>query len=239
MNYTSGAPRIANPTVCPAPKSSYDVEELLALYKDGVASDALLPEPGTGRINVAALQAHVNALTAAGIIKARPSQQVGTDTETVMRNLVNNDLLMYGNLQKEYCYYEQRYKYAFKEFLKLATSRNPTDNRKAQVMIENAKRLNVRLNSVLEVMNYLAAARVPIVDANKNDINIRNAAINEKLARARSGYEILNRDNAIILAQKEMVRYTEEKNNYNTHQIAAWAAANIIALGVIFYVYRS
>lgn len=239
MNYTSGAPRIANPTVCPAPKSSYDVEELLALYKDGVASDALLPEPGTGRINVAALQAHVNALTAAGIIKARPSQQVGTDTETVMRNLVDNDLLMYDNLKKEYCYYEQRYKYAFKEFLKLATSRNPTDNRAAQVMIENAKRLNVRLNSVLEVMNFLAAARVPIVDSNKNDINIRNAAINEKLARARSGYEILNRDNAIILAQKEMVRYTEEKNNYNTHQIAAWAAANIIALGVIFYVYRS
>jgi hypothetical protein len=55
----------------------------------------------------------------------------------------------------------------------------------------------------------------------------------------RKGYGILNRDNAAILAQKEMVRYTEEKNAYNTNQIAVWAAANVVALGVIFYVYRS
>lgn len=239
MNYTTGAPRVANPTVCPAPKATYAVEELMALYKDGVASDALLPERATGRVNVAALQAHVNALTAAGIIKARPSQTVGTDTETVMRKLVDDDAALYGNLQKEYCYYEQRYKYAFKQFLKLATSRNPTDNRAAQVMIENAKRLNIRLNSVLEVMNYMAAARVPIVDSNKTDINVRNEEINTKLARLRGGYDMLNRDNAAILAQKEMVRYTEEKNNYNRNQIAVWAAANIVALGVIFYVYRA
>lgn len=239
MNYTSGAPRVSNPTVCSAPKSTYAVEELMALYRNGVASDSLLPEAGTGRINVSALQAHVNALTAAGIIKPRPTQTVGRETETNMRRLVDDDAALYANLQKEYCYYEQRYKYAFKQFLKLATSRNPTDNRAAQVMIENAKRLNIRLNSVLEVMNYLAAARVPVVDSNKSDINVRNAAINEKLARVRGGYDTLNRDNAIILAQKEMVRYTEEKNNYNTNQIAVWAAANIVALGVIFYVYRS
>jgi hypothetical protein len=156
-----------------------------------------------------------------------------------MRKLVDDDAALYGNLQKEYCYYEQRYKYAFKQFLKLATSRNPTDNRAAQVMIENAKRLNIRLNSVLEVMNYMAAARVPIVDSNKTDINVRNEEINTKLARLRGGYDMLNRDNAAILAQKEMVRYTEEKNNYNRNQIAVWAAANIVALGVIFYVYRA
>jgi hypothetical protein len=211
----------------------------MMLFKDGVSSDSLLPEAGTGRIPIGALQAHVNALTAAGIIKARPTQTVGRETETNMRRLVDDDATMYANLQKEYCFYEQRYKFAFKQFLKLATSRNAADNRAAQVMLENAKRLNLRLNSVLEVMNYLAAARVPTVESNKADINSRNAAINEKLARVRKGYGILNRDNAAILAQKEMVRYTEEKNNYNTNQIALWAAANVVALGVIFYVYRA
>ena len=238
MNYTGNNTRVANPTVCAAPKSSYTVEELMTLYSGGVASDSLLPEPQTGRVNVSALQAHVNALTSAGIIKPRPSQSVGSDNETMMRKLVDNDTALYAKLQEEYCYYEQRYKYAFKQFLKLATSRNPTDNRQAQVSIENAKRLNIRLNGVLEVMNYLAAARVPIVDSNKNDINVRNSAINEKLARTRNSFNMLNRDNAVILAQKEMVRYTEEKNNYNSTQIAVWAAANIVALGVIFYVYR-
>lgn len=239
MEYTSAAPRVGNPTVCPAPKSVYTPGELMMLFKDGVSSDSLLPEAGTGRVSVSALQAHVNALTAAGIIKARPTQVVGTERETNMRRLVDDDAALYASLQKEYCFYEQRYKYAFKKFLQLATSRNAAENREAQVMIENAKRLNLRLNSVLEVMNYLASARVPTVDSNKIDINERNAAINEKMDRVRKGYSVLNRDNAVILAQKEMVRYTEEKNNYNTHQIAAWLGANVIALGVIFYVYRS
>ena len=239
MSYTSAAPRVGNPTVCPAPKSSYTITELMMLYKDGVSSDRLLPEAGTGRIPIGALQAHVNALTAAGIIKARPTQAVGKETETNMRRLVDNDAAMYASLQNEYCFYEQRYKFAFKEFLKLATSRNPADNREAEVMLMNAKRLNLRLNSVLEVMNYLAAARVPTVESNKADINARNAAINEKLERVRKGYGVLNRDNAAILAQKEMVRYTEEKNAYNANMVAVWAAANVLALSVIFYVYRS
>lgn len=239
MNYATGAPRVANPTVCPEPKAAYSNDELLTLFKGGVASDALSPDPSTGRINVAALKAHVTALTTAGIIKVRPLQTVEKDTETDMRKQVDNDIELYSKLQTEYCYYEQRYKYAFKKFLKLATGSNDSDNRVAQTMIQTAKRLNMRLNSVLEVMNYLAAARVPIIDELKSDINTKNGSINEKLERLRIGYDMLTRDNAIILAQKEMVRYTEEKNNYNTNLITAWAAANVIALGVIFYVYRN
>lgn len=208
-------------------------------FAGGVASDSLVPDAGTGRVGIAMLQAHVSALTAAGVIKARPTQSVGTDKETDMMKLVAEDKALYENLQKEYCYYEQRYKYAFKKFLTLATSRDAADNRAAQSMLQNAKLLNIRINGVLEVMNYLAASRVPVTDSNKTDINKRNATINQKLEKLKNGYNVLNRDNAVILAQKEMVRYTEEKNNFNSTQIAIWAAANIVALGAIFYVYRA
>jgi hypothetical protein len=50
---------------------------------------------------------------------------------------------------------------------------------------------------------------------------------------------MLQKENAIITTQREMVRFTEEKNNYTANQIAAWAAANVVAIGVIFYVYRN
>jgi hypothetical protein len=85
----------------------------------------------------------------------------------------------------------------------------------------------------------MAAARVPVVESNKTDINARNKLINDRLEKLRKGYGMLSKDNAVILAQREMVRYTEEKNNFNSNQIAIWAAANIVALGVIFYVYRN
>ena len=239
MSYTSGVPRVGNTAVCPPAAASYSDTDLMTVFNGGVSSDSLVPEASTGRIPVAALQAHVSALTAAGVIKSRPVQSVGTDKETNMKALVGDDASFYNKLQEEYCYYEQRYKYAFKQFLELATSRNATDNTAAQTMLQKAKLLNLRVNSVLEIMNFLAASRVDVTEANKADINRRNTLINTKLDRLNKGYNLLSRDNAIILAQKEMGRYTEEKNNYNTNQIAIWAAANIVALGVIFYVYRS
>ena len=209
------------------------------MYSGGVASDSLVPDPASGRVSVALLSTHVNALIASGVMTKRPTVSVGTEKETDMRALVDNDAKIYAKLQEEYCYYEQRYRYAFKKFLTLATSRIAADNRAAEVMLRNAKLINIRVNGVLEVMNYLAAERVGITNLNKTDINKRNEDINGKLDRLRNSYKILDRDNAVILAQKEMVRYTEEKNNYTTNQIGIWATANIVALAVIFYVYRN
>ena len=209
------------------------------MYSGGVASDSLVPDPASGRVSVALLSTHVNALIASGVMTKRPTVSVGTEKETDMRALVDNDAKIYAKLQEEYCYYEQRYRYAVKKFLTLATSRIAADNRAAEVMLRNAKLINIRVNGVLEVMNYLAAERVGITNLNKTDINKRNEDINGKLDRLRNSYKILDRDNAVILAQKEMVRYTEEKNNYTTNQIGIWATANIVALAVIFYVYRN
>jgi hypothetical protein len=239
MEYTANPPRAGNPMVCKQPASSYTDTDLMKPFSGGVSSDSLIPEASTGRVSISALQAHVSALTAAGVIKARPSQTVGPDKETDMAKLVADDADLYNRLQQEYCYYEQRYKYAFQNFLRLATSRDAADNRAAEAMLRNSKLLNLRLNGVLEIMNYLAASRVDVVNSNKEDINKRNAEINTKLSTLRKGYELLSKDNAVILTQREMVRYTEEKNNYTKNQIGLWAAANVVALGVIFYVYRA
>ena len=224
--------------VCPPGPASFSDTDLMKTFSGGVASDSLVPD-AAGRVPTAQIAAHVSALTAAGVLKSRPKNPVGSDFETNMRALVNDDAELYNRLQEEYCFYESRYQYALKQFLSKATSRNPADHSAAQVLLANTKVLNVRVNGVLEVMNYLAASRVPVVNNNKDDINRRNEDVNKKLAKLRTVYDMLSKDNATILTQKEMVRYTEEKNNYTTNQIALWAAANIVALGVIFYVYRN
>lgn len=238
--YTTNVPVRALSTVCPEPKPSYSDAELLTMFAGGVGTDSLTPDARSGRILAGSVQAHVSALEAAGVLKSRPTKPVGaTDRETDMRKLVDNDAELYNRLQEEYCFYEQRYKYALRRFLELATSRNPSDNSAAQTMLKHTKTLNLRLNSVLEVMNYLAATRVPVINDNKSDINKRNKDINDKMARLRANYAMLSKDNAVITTQKEMVRYTEEKNNYTANQIALWGALNVVALGVIFYVYRN
>jgi hypothetical protein len=233
---------VASAAVCPEPPASYSDDELMKPFVGGVASDTLVPDASTGRVPVGAIAAHVASLSALksdGALKPRPIRRVGSDIETDMDTLVANDAALYNKLSEEYCYYEGRYRFALKKFLTLATSRNPTDNGRARALLENTRRLNIRVNSLLEIMNYLAQERVVAVNANKADINSRTAVLNTRLADMRKGYAFLSSENAVITAQKEMVRYTEEKNNYTSNQIALWTAANIVALGVIFYVYRS
>jgi hypothetical protein len=206
----------------------------------GVASDSLVPDATSGRVAAAAIASHVQTLQGAGIIKPRPTRTIaGGKQETDTEALKAADAELHAKLQQEYCYYEQRYRYALKQFLFKATSRNAVDNPEAQRLLGITKKLNIRLNSVLEVMNYLTQQRVELVNSNTAGANQANSSINNKLGKLNAAYKLLNNDNAIILTQKESVRYTEEKNNYNSNQIALWTALNVVALAGIYYVYKS
>jgi hypothetical protein len=206
----------------------------------GVASDSLVPDESSGRVPAAMLASHVQSLIGSGIIKARPMRTIaGGVQETDTDALKAQDAELHLKLQQEYCYYEQRYRYALKNFLYKATSRNANDNPEAQRLLRDTKMLNIRLNSVLEVMNYLTQDRVTLVNSNTTHANQANTSINSKLEKLNKTYKLLNNDNAIVMTQKESVRYTQEKNNYNSNQIAMWTALNVVALAGIYYVYKS
>jgi hypothetical protein len=236
--YLNGSP-VALTTVCPPPAASYTSTELMKLYNKGIATDKLVQDPQTGRIPVAALADYVTRLEANGTIKKLPEVKVGADVEIKVDERVKNDAELFTKFNDEYCYYEQRYRYALKQFLTFSTSRLQADNVKAEAMLENTKVLNRRLNSLLEIMNYMAAARVSTTNMNKDAINNYNQTINERLAKLKQNYSMLEKENAIVETQKEAVRYTQEKNNYTSNQIAIWGALNVLALATTFYVYRN
>ena len=235
-SYVSDMPQRAT-KVCDPPAAEYSNTDLMTLYPRGLASDSLAPDATTGRIPVAQLQAHLQSLEQTGVLQPRP--MVRLTNETDMDSLVAQDARVYQAVQDEYCYYEQRYRYALKKFLTLATSRSPSDNTSAQSMIINAKMLNLRVNCILELMNYMAQKRVDSVNTNKKAVNESNASINKKLVDLKAMYERLNKENAIVTTQREMVRYTEEKNNYTTNQFGVWVALNVLALGAIYFIYKS
>jgi hypothetical protein len=244
---TSGSP---TPTVCPAPQASYTATELAAPFmwpgnKPGVATASLTPDPTTNRPTAAAVATYVNGLIGSGTLPSLPTSPVsnptgsGSTPESAMQAFVAQDAATRTNLKNEYCHYEARYRYALKEFLQKATSGVAANNAEALTLLATTKTLNLHLNSVLEVMNYLAQQRVQRTNALKDSVETSNAAINTRLAEMQRNYALLNSDDAIVRTQREMVRYTEEKNAFNANQISLWAAANVVALAVIFYVYRS
>jgi hypothetical protein len=228
------------PNICPPPPDYYSDADLLKKMDGGVASDSLVPDPSSGRVSAALIASHVKSLQGSGVLKSRPIQKVADGSqETETDVLKAQDTALHALLQKEYCYYEQRYRYALKNFLYKATSRNVNDNAEAQRLLRDTKTLNIRLNSVLEVMNVLTQDRVMYVNSITSTANRANTSINAKLEKLQNTYKMLNSDNAIVTTQKESVRYTEEKNTHNSNQIALWTALNVVALATIFYVYKS
>jgi hypothetical protein len=228
------------PNICPPPPDYYTDEDLLKKMTGGVASDSLIPDESSGRVSAALIASHVQTLIGSGIIKSRPMRAIaGGSSETDTDALKSQDAELHKNMQKEYCYYEQRYRYTLKNFLYKATSRNATDNPEAQRLLRDTKMLNIRLNSVLEVMNFVTQERAEMVNSNTTQANTANTRINSKLDTLNKTYKMLNNDNAIITTQKESVRYTQEKNNYNSNQIAMWTGLNIVALAGIYFVYKS
>ena len=243
--YVADLPKQANAEVCEPPASDYTDAALMAPYTDGIGSDSLAPDATTGRIPVPNIREYVQRVIAAGntAIQSRPSQSVGTaevaGSETDMGKLVMNDTKLYNEVQKEYCYYEQRYRFALTKFLMKSTSGNQADNARAQQLLTFSRTLNLKLNSILEIMNFLAQERVQLVNGNKESINNANNEINTKLKNLQRSYDFLTQEDTIVKTQKEMVRFTEEKNNYTSNNVSTWVALNIIAVATIFYVYKS
>jgi hypothetical protein len=238
-SYIQNMPAQASLAVCSPPNNYYDDANLMRVFSRGVANENLTPDPVSGRIPVSMLATHVQKLVSSGVIPRRPTQNLASTQETDMDKLVQVDTEFFERLQREYCHYEQRYRYALKAFLLKATSRVSADNALAQSLLAKTKILNLRLNSVLEVMNYLAQSRVTEVNSNKEAINNYNKNINNKLQQLKASYDYLNKENVIVNTQRESVRYTEEKNNYTSSQVGMWAALNVVALATIFYVYRN
>jgi hypothetical protein len=206
------------------------------VFTSGVSNSLLTPNPTTGRIPTEQLQRHIADLKSSGIIKPRPTLD---GSKTNMEQRVSDDKELATKIQREYCFYEGRYKYALRQFLEKATSGNSADDLIARSSLEKSVSLNKRLNSIIEIMNYLAQERVGDTNALVGDINANNTRIVESKSRLMSQYAGLRNDELITKTQKEMVRYTTEKNNHIANQISVWTALNVLALATIYYVYRN
>lgn len=224
------------PGVCPDINASFDVNTLMQLYPQGLGTDAIANDPATGRMPIAALQGHIAELQASGAI---PTDTADPRTQNVNMDVKEaNDRAFHKNIQDEYCFYEARYKYAMSQFLKLSTSLNPADVPLAQQMLLISQSLNRKINSILEITNILNDSRVESTNSLKSTVVSSNQEITSTAEQLRRENSFLGRDNLLIETQKEMIKYTKEKNEHVLNQIALFTIMNAFAIGAIFAIWR-
>lgn len=193
---------------------------------NSISTDTLAVDPATNRISSSALQSYVSNLMNTGRIPGELSD---------FKDQMLADKGFYEMIQVEYCYYEVRYKLALEIFIALVASPDSGDH---TTILNITISLNKRLNSLLEIVNYVGNSRATQVNQRGPQIEKANTDIQDKIGVLRNQQEYLSSKNVHIKTQEEMVRYSAEKSRAMNIQIMFFVALNIVALGTVLTVYK-
>jgi hypothetical protein len=230
---TSG---LSSPAVCPDSGASFSETDLQATFPYGIATDSIPVDQKTKAMSQSGIKSHINQLKAAGYV---PDTPVNPRTGAVDMNAKSKrDTEFHNNVQTEYCFYEARYLHSMKRFLELATSLNPQDVPEAKRMLAISQSLNLKVNSILEITAALGDSRTDSVQSLKAKISSSNDNITSTSRQISKQYGLLSKDNALIETQKQMIKYTKEKNDAIMNQISLFTILNAFAIGAIFAIVR-
>jgi hypothetical protein len=167
---------------------------------------------------------------------------------------ISNDLIY--SLNFEYCYWGSIYRTLIGDLVDAQSYVNPslpdsaggtpsplvvadTLTTNIAAFINAAIKINQRLQDLAAIANALSTASITATQSNSANIDqtLSNiAATNENLKAQQAS--LISADSQSILRSR-MMSYSDEKNSYATQQLALYGFANFIALGLLFYIYRS
>lgn len=205
-------------------------DQISVVMPNSISTDTLPIDDATKRISTTALQGYVTNLVSGGKI---PGQLPQFDDQ------MKADKAFYASVQTEYCYYEARYIAALTQFLNLIADQANTNSKAAQDALNQAVTLNRRLNSLLEIINYVGNDRAQKVNARSPEIDSANAKLQEKIVALRAQKNFLQSADVRTKTQEEMMRFSAEKNRAMNIQIMFFVALNVVAIGTVVSVYRS
>lgn len=237
---------------CPSSATSYQDSELKALYTGPsvLAQTMPLVDDTTNRLTddshfltPAFLSGHINYLKGKAIIPAPPNLKalnVKSEDEAIavykskmedMKTIVKN----------EYCYYYSRYKYAITQAINaIATAQNQTV---AGTAIDRytglAASLNMRLQDLSQIVNAITENQYKDIHGMQTSINDANVQINSYMTKLQEHAKILRKEAPAVEIRKRMVEYTKEKANANKNLLSLYFFLDVVALGMLFYVYNA
>jgi hypothetical protein len=145
--------------------------------------------------------------------------------------------------KKEYDFYYNLYKQSagnlFDSIVLYNNRKNATRQRAMNNNLDQTTKLNTKLNILLQIMIGITST----VQGSTTQINNQLQNLTRWLEGRR--WTIMQQRNTISSGEgitklnKEMVNYTEEKARYTDNLLKMYSVLNIVALGLLVYVFRS
>lgn len=163
----------------------------------------------------------------------------------MLNDLPQSETQTFNDLKDEFCHTYSRYRYALDQlFAKLsATSGKATvsesDKAAINMYLGKARDFNIKLNDLIQVSNFLASKRVQDASKQSSEVNALNENITSVFNSLRRQSEILNKEHSEAELRQRMVEYTQEKNRSTNNLLQLYGVLNIVAVGLLLYIYRS
>jgi len=143
-----------------------------------------------------------------------------------------------NNIKSEYCHYYQRY-YCAVQYLIADIANNPTSATASSYLVP-ARSLNQHLSDITVVANTLGTNLLS--DSNtkySTTIADLKTKISENQPKLLEQNRIISSKTPITDLKKQMVKYSEEKGRYSDNLLKLYSVLNIVAIGLLIYIYKS
>jgi hypothetical protein len=207
-----------------------------------------LPNSGTGFSNIGASglvdQSAVDDHVVTLLSKANATTPGGTDPNNLnpASNFAKSSAALRSRLADEYCVYYKRYMFALQKVLLLAATSGMNLSGNADYISKKkvAQDLNSKLNQLLQVMQGLINIRTKdLSEYYGPDTGVNS--LNTELDNARKSLVThmgkLQSNDMEMDVKSSMIDYTLEKNSSSRNLLAIYGFMNIVAGGILFYLY--
>jgi len=229
---------------CPESGSLVD-SELNQLYGDGKAL-SLLPatqipasdRDANGALTAKAVDVIVVHLKNTGVVPSSNGKTVASGDAFKKKQAA-----LLQNVKSEYCFYYSRYKYALIKLLDAIrqgyAESTPDKKQIVDKYLTFTQSLNQKLNDLVQIMDVVTHDTIASTSSMETEIKKVNQTLQDQKEKLAQQHTVIASSEAAKKLNREMVRYTEEKARYTDNLLSMYSALNIVALGLLIYIYKS
>lgn len=145
--------------------------------------------------------------------------------------------------KQEYCFYDSRYRASLQYLFTAIQTANSSNTAESKQVIDNrlqaTKSLNRKVNDMIQIMNAITEKMMKSTTTLQDEIEQFNKLLREKRDKLEEQNKIIQSNEATMRLQKEMVKYSTEKARYSDNLLKMYSFLNIVAFGLLVYVYKA
>jgi hypothetical protein len=227
---------------CPETTEAFTLTSVNQLASVSYLPSSDVKRDSDGDMTEESLSTLVGQLETAGKLPKSLTEEQKKDAQTVYAFLSADEKAL-AAIKAEFCYYNARYRYSVKQFLEYATStasasagpNAPT----ADDWLNALRTLSRRMIDLLDFMIFIGRRREKEYSDTSPEVAKRNADLIMRLNALKDQKAGLDKPTAEVDVSERMIAYTKEKARANRNLIALYSFLNLVAVGMLFYVYRA